>query len=353
METPQKKSIADIRWVPLGGVWEKEETGVLAFTGGEYDPPKASVNPGISAEQRGEPQKYVNYGTVLFDQTFKEGNLSMQVEFDQVDHRSAASMIIQHDPTSKDMITFGIFGGGLKYAPGVSGYLYKLQQWTASPERQQQGGAPAGQQVWKSLFEIGLGVNLKPKRVYDLAVSVRGSVLTLFGDGVEIGRHTLPIPSLSGYPCGIFCGTHSKIYVQDYCIQSAAQTAFVVMQFQPAEYEALFRDVIAPACEAEGLRPYRADSTYLPGLIIEDIKRQIAECRVVIAEITPGNPNVYYEVGYADALNKPLILIADRKDGLKPFDVRAYRTIFYENTIGGKSAVEKDLRSYLRSILNK
>jgi nucleoside 2-deoxyribosyltransferase len=50
----------------------------------------------------------------------------------------------------------------------------------------------------------------------------------------------------------------------------------------------------------------------MPGWAIEDIKRQIAECRVVIAEITPGNPNVYYEVGYADALNKPLILIADR-----------------------------------------
>jgi hypothetical protein len=91
----------------------------------------------------------------------------------------------------------------------------------------------------------------------------------------------------------------------------------------------------------------------MPGLVIEDIKRQIAECRVVIAEITPGNPNVYYEVGYADTLNKPLILIADRKEGLKPFDVRAYRTIFYENSIGGKSVVEKDLRLYLRSILNK
>jgi hypothetical protein len=98
---------------------------------------------------------------------------------------------------------------------------------------------------------------------------------------------------------------------------------------------------------------YRADSTYMPGLVIEDIKRQIAECRVVIAEIAPGNPNVYYEFGYADALNKPLILIADRKEGLKPFDVRAYRTIFYENSIGGKNAVEKDLRLYLQGILKQ
>ena len=87
--------------------------------------------------------------------------------------------------------------------------------------------------------------------------------------------------------------------------------------------------------------------------MIEDIKRQIAESRVVIAEITPSNPNVYYEVGYADALNKPLILIADREEGLKPFDVRAYRTIFYENSIGGKNRIENDLRAYLKGIMDR
>jgi hypothetical protein len=79
--------------------------------------------------------------------------------------------------------------------------------------------------------------------------------------------------------------------------------------------------------------------------------------RAIASRQTPDpmetNPNVYYEVGYADALNKPLILIADRKEGLKPFDVRAYRTIFYENSIGGKNAVEKDLRAYLKSIMNQ
>jgi hypothetical protein len=89
----------------------------------------------------------------------------------------------------------------------------------------------------------------------------------------------------------------------------------------------------------------------MPGLVVEDIKKQILESRVVIAEITPQNPNVYYEVGYADALNKPIILISDRKEGMKPFDVRAYRTIFYENSIGGKNKIESDLRAYIQSIM--
>ena len=123
------------------------------------------------------------------------------------------------------------------------------------------------------------------------------------------------------------------------------------MEFHTAEYEALFKEVIEPICRTEGLEAYRADFTYLPGPIVDDIKKQIRESRVVIAEITPHNPNVYYEVGYADALNKPTILISNRKDGLKPFDVRSYRTLFYDDSIGGKRQVEDDLRAYLQAIM--
>ena len=112
------------------------------------------------------------------------------------------------------------------------------------------------------------------------------------------------------------------------------------MQFNTAEYEALFTDVIAPVCEKEGFRVYRADFTKRPCLNIADITKHLTESTVIIAEMTPINGNVYYEVGYADALKKPVILIADKNIGQLPFDVRAYRTIFYENSIGGKRAVE-------------
>lgn len=52
-----------------------------------------------------------------------------------------------------------------------------------------------------------------------------------------------------------------------------------------------------------------------PSPILADIKRYVAEAAVVVAEITPLNPNVFFEIGYADALQKPLILIAQK--GLK------------------------------------
>jgi len=70
-------------------------------------------------------------------------------------------------------------------------------------------------------------------------------------------------------------------------------------------------------------------------VILQDIVRGIQEAKVVIAEITPKNRNVYYEVGYAHALNLPTILLV-AKDTELPFDIKGYRCIFYENTIAGR-----------------
>lgn len=56
----------------------------------------------------------------------------------------------------------------------------------------------------------------------------------------------------------------------------------------------------------------RADETYRPGIIIANVAKQIIESKLIIADITPSNPNVFYEVGFAHALNKPTILIAEK-----------------------------------------
>jgi nucleoside 2-deoxyribosyltransferase len=123
------------------------------------------------------------------------------------------------------------------------------------------------------------------------------------------------------------------------------------MQFNTPEYEALFTEIITPVCEKEGFSVYRADFTKRPGLIISDITKHLTESQVIIGEVTPLNGNVYYEVGYADALKKPVVLIADKTVGQLPFDIRPYRTIFYENSIGGKRTVEETLSQYLKNIL--
>ncbi len=121
------------------------------------------------------------------------------------------------------------------------------------------------------------------------------------------------------------------------------------MQFS-SPYDELYKDVISVVCEELNLSVVRADETFGPGLIIADITRQLEESKIVIAEISPANPNVFYEVGYAHALNKPTILIAERSTKL-PFDVSPFRTLFYDNSIAGKKKVEEGLRKYIKAAL--
>jgi hypothetical protein len=157
----------------------------------------------------------------------------------------------------------------------------------------------------------------------------------------------LPFPLPRGQ-AGIWCAGDTEIAIKNYQVSIEPGKVFVVMQFSPPCNE-LYTDVILPVCRELGLSAFRADEAYGPGIIIADIAREITEAKVIIADITPANLNVYYEVGYAHALNKPTILIAEKPTQL-PFDVSPYRVLLYENTIGGKAKVEAGLRKHLEAI---
>jgi nucleoside 2-deoxyribosyltransferase len=55
-------------------------------------------------------------------------------------------------------------------------------------------------------------------------------------------------------------------------------------------------------------------------VIIKDVIDNIVRSQIVVADISPTNPNVYFEVGYALAFGKPIVLLAQRRDspGLDP-----------------------------------
>jgi hypothetical protein len=104
-----------------------------------------------------------------------------------------------------------------------------------------------------------------------------------------------------------------------------------------------------PSCKQFDLAAYRADDVQRPGVVLQDIIQGISEAEVVIAEITPANPNVFYELVYAHARDKPTILLARRGQAL-PFDVSGYRCIFYDDSIVGKREVEAALTQHLASL---
>ncbi len=96
----------------------------------------------------------------------------------------------------------------------------------------------------------------------------------------------------------------------------------------------------------------RIDAIAGPGIIVDDIQRQISEANAIVAEISSRNPDVFYELGYAHALAKPAVLLARREGSSEmPFDIRGYRAIFYDDTMGGKKTVERNLEQHLKAVL--
>ena len=78
--------------------------------------------------------------------------------------------------------------------------------------------------------------------------------------------------------------------------------------------------------------PYRVDENYNANkLKIEIIKEEIGNSSVCLAEITEDNPNVWYELGFADGHDIPVVLICDKaKRATLPFDVNQRDTYFYD-----------------------
>ena len=192
--------------------------------------------------------------------------------------------------------------------------------------------------------------NLELDRPYKVQVNLEGQRMTLNVDGIKVLDYLLAEP-LNREQVGILASGNSEVEFADVRVSARVLSAFVVMQFT-SPFNELYDEVIDPVCHSVGIKAYRASDIYRPGVILQDITQGLTESNLVIAEITPENANVFYELGYAHALKKPVILLAERGTGL-PFDISGYRVVFYDDAIRGKSSLESDLRRHLSSIFNE
>jgi hypothetical protein len=84
-------------------------------------------------------------------------------------------------------------------------------------------------------------------------------------------------------------------------------TCFVIQPFDRDRFDGRYKDTFKPAIEAAGFEPYRVDEDPTVSIPIEHIEKGIREAAVCFAEISLDNPNVWFELGYAIALVKPLV----------------------------------------------
>jgi hypothetical protein len=203
---------------------------------------------------------------------------------------------------------------------------------------------------WRPLVAAGELQNLKQDRDYSLQVNLSGQELEVSVDDVPVLQHLLSHP-LEGRQVGLIAAGTQPVTFSEFDVSSGLPRAFVVMQFAEP-FNTFYREVIQKQAEAAGFEVFRIDEKAGPGIIFQDIQREIERAEIVVAEVTPANPNVFYELGYAHALGKPTILLAQRGAQL-PFDIRSFRVVFHNDSIGGKSEVERDLKKHLEAIAGR
>jgi hypothetical protein len=102
---------------------------------------------------------------------------------------------------------------------------------------------------------------------------------------------------------------------------------FVLMPFK-AQYADVYEVGIKVACREAGAYCERVDEQIYDGSILARIYNQIAKADVIVADMTERNENVFYETGYAHALNKRVILLTQNADDI-PFDLKHQPHIIY------------------------
>ena len=91
----------------------------------------------------------------------------------------------------------------------------------------------------------------------------------------------------------------------------------------------VFSQLIEPAVKECGMEAFRSDHLDRPGWITDQVFEEIYTSNVCIADLTFGNPNVFYELGVAQSSNRPVITLIE-KGQVIPFDMRDFRCIEYE-----------------------
>ncbi|MBZ5591370.1 MAG: hypothetical protein LAP39_03975 [Acidobacteriia bacterium] len=112
----------------------------------------------------------------------------------------------------------------------------------------------------------------------------------------------------------------------------------------------LMEYIIKPAVKEFDLTVVRADQMGKPGMIGKQVIEHILKARLVIADLSFHNPNVFYELCLRHATRLPTVQVKREVDNI-PFDVNQYRTIPIE-TRDPYTLVPK-LQTYTAQVANQ
>jgi hypothetical protein len=132
-------------------------------------------------------------------------------------------------------------------------------------------------------------------------------------------------------------------------------TCFVIQSFDGGTYDRRYKETVRPALLKAGVEPLRADEILGLNPVVEKIENAIAAASICIAEVSEDNPNVWLEVGYAFALDRPTVILCDRsKRKSLPFDIQHRPIVFYRtDSRSGFEELENNIVKWVKNELSK
>jgi hypothetical protein len=114
-------------------------------------------------------------------------------------------------------------------------------------------------------------------------------------------------------------------------------------------FDRYYQEIYVPAIREAGFEPVRADELFTTGSVVEQIWDQIVKAKLLLADLTGKNANVFYELGLSHAARKPVVFTSANAEDV-PFDLRHLRVIIYDiREPEWADRLRKSISDYLRN----
>jgi hypothetical protein len=129
----------------------------------------------------------------------------------------------------------------------------------------------------------------------------------------------------------------------------------VFQPFDRAAFDKRYEGTLVPAIEDAGLEPYRVDRDEGAVIPIEALHDEIRAAKICLSDITTRNPNVMYELGYAIAAGKDVVIICSTQEHESfPFDIRHRGIIQYTpESISDLNQLKANVTNKIAALLKK
>jgi len=171
----------------------------------------------------------------------------------------------------------------------------------------------------------------------------------------------------SGVPIDKFIGTAKNRFIQfekraQKSLDATVHRVFIVMPIQGEkfgsqdeqrilkEYDSRFEIIESLLGKYEAVA-IRIDKEHTLDELVKKIKEEIEKSAFVIADLTDERPSCYFEVGYAEALKKPIVFVASKESVVNPRVATKIHFDIHRNVNYFTNA--KELREKLKAALDK